>query len=130
MDDLDASYDLWVWQMYESHLLDVTHRFADPVSKMTLIDWGGLPIPTVPTYLGKTEEGGKRWRRDENKGIDYATPCRDGLWVTQHAQHGTNAPAHCRLIRLRGTYAGVNSTPDSTLGRAGALQQASRQTPQ
>ena len=65
---MDASYDLWVWQMYESRLLDVTQRFADPVSKMTLIDWGGLPIPTVPTYLGRRRRRGrKRWRKDENK---------------------------------------------------------------
>ena len=129
MDDLDASYDLWVWQMYESHLLDVTQRFADPVSKMTLIDWGGLPIPTVPTYLGKKEEGRKRWRRDENKGIDYATPCRDGLWVAQHAPTRYQCAPPLQAYQAPRQLCG-NSTPDSTPGRAGALQQASRQTPQ
>lgn len=30
------------------HFDEGTHRFEDPVSKITLKDWGGVPIPMIP----------------------------------------------------------------------------------
>merc|ERR1712037_24682 len=53
--DKSLSYLLWFKQakpvpMWGSHLLEGTHKLEEPVSKMTVKFWGGVPMVRGPKY--------------------------------------------------------------------------------
>lgn len=42
--------EAWLWHSGDGHALDVTQRLLEPVSKITFINCGGVPMPMRPTY--------------------------------------------------------------------------------
>mmetsp|Transcript_119598 Transcript_119598/g.208257 ORF Transcript_119598/g.208257 Transcript_119598/m.208257 type:complete len:208 (+) Transcript_119598:938-1561(+) len=53
VEDLDASYR-W-WPLQDEHLTEGTHVLEDPVSKMTVNVWGGVPMDIFPKYCMSTK---------------------------------------------------------------------------
>ena len=97
-------------------------RIEDDVDRLGgVADPHGADVPGEKTEEGEEEDGEEM----RIKALTTRPSCRGGLFVAQHALHGYQCPPPLQAYRLRG-----NSAGGSTPRQAGALQQASRKTPQ